>query len=259
MSYIAHEETYKDHDIKIETDDDPQDPREWDNLGTMVCFHSRYTLGDAHDHKTGQALILALVQEVTVEDKKVFGWWIDELDGWAYYNNLESLDDGEKILEKLLEIVHEHYIVLPLNLYDHSGISMSTSSFVGRAHHAEWDSGQVGWIYISKEDAKKEYGWKVLTAKRRALVEKYLTGEVEVYDAFLRGNVYGYTIEGELSDDSCWGFYPEGKNGYDYCLTEAKSIIDYEVSQKEIADAHAEIEASESSWSKLARIPEGAA
>ena len=24
------------------------DPRSWDNIGTMVCFHSRYNLGDKH-------------------------------------------------------------------------------------------------------------------------------------------------------------------------------------------------------------------
>ena len=31
-------------------DDNPDSPRNWDNLGTMVCFHNRYNLGDKHDH-----------------------------------------------------------------------------------------------------------------------------------------------------------------------------------------------------------------
>jgi len=31
-------------------------PREWDNLGTMVCFHRKYNLGDKHDFKDTTAL-----------------------------------------------------------------------------------------------------------------------------------------------------------------------------------------------------------
>lgn len=31
---------------RIERDDDPMDPREWDNVGTMFCVHSGYDLGD---------------------------------------------------------------------------------------------------------------------------------------------------------------------------------------------------------------------
>ena len=35
----------------IMDDSDPMNPREEnDNLGKMVCFHRRYSLGDKHDH-----------------------------------------------------------------------------------------------------------------------------------------------------------------------------------------------------------------
>lgn len=47
--------------------------------------------------------------------------------------------------------------ILPLYLYDHSMLSISTGCFAGRAHHAEWDSGQVGYIYIDKETATKNF------------------------------------------------------------------------------------------------------
>jgi len=37
--------------IRIEHDDDRQEtPRDWDNLGVMVCFHRNYNLGDKHDY-----------------------------------------------------------------------------------------------------------------------------------------------------------------------------------------------------------------
>ena len=48
--------------------------------------------------------------------------------------------------------------ILPLWLYDHSGPALSTASFLGRAQHTEWDSGQVGFIYMAKDTAIKELG-----------------------------------------------------------------------------------------------------
>ena len=35
--------------IEIYQDDYIPNPREWDNLGKMVCFHRNYDLGDKHD------------------------------------------------------------------------------------------------------------------------------------------------------------------------------------------------------------------
>ena len=41
--------------IKIELDTEPINPREWDNLGTMYCFHRNYILGDKKpDYMTGE-------------------------------------------------------------------------------------------------------------------------------------------------------------------------------------------------------------
>lgn len=36
------------HVIEIIQDENPESPRDWDNLGTMACFHRRYKLGDTH-------------------------------------------------------------------------------------------------------------------------------------------------------------------------------------------------------------------
>jgi hypothetical protein len=69
---------------------------------------------------------------------------------------------------------------------------------------------------------------KKLSQKHYADAKKILEGEVETYDTFLRGDVYGYVIENnqpsEEYEDSCWGMY-----GYDYCLSEAKAVIDHKV------------------------------
>jgi hypothetical protein len=49
-------------------------------------------------------------------------------------------------------------IVLPVYMYDHSGITINTTGF-----SCGWDSGQVGIIYISRKDAIKEWGKKICT------------------------------------------------------------------------------------------------
>jgi len=42
---------YKGYKIKIYQDEDPESPREWDNLGTMLCEYRGYDLGDVKESK----------------------------------------------------------------------------------------------------------------------------------------------------------------------------------------------------------------
>lgn len=153
--------------LVIETyfDESPESPREeWDNLGKMVCFHKRYNLGDSdHDFNSGN------------------------YDGWQ-----ELAEDIEETQGPLAAI-------LPLYLYDHSGITISTGSF-----SCPWDSGQAGFIFISQETMKQE-GIEEKDA------EKLLRSEVAVYDDYLTGQVFGYIVKDADGEelDSCWGFYGE--------------------------------------------------
>lgn len=98
---------------------------------------------------------------------------------------------------------HPEAIMLPLYLYDHSGVTMRTSAFVD-----PWDSGQVGYIYIDLDTMREEYG--EITIGTIDLATKVLQGEVEEFDSYLRGEVYGYRVleAGEVVD-SCWGYYDE--------------------------------------------------
>lgn len=161
--------------LKIYQDTDTDSPRDWDNLGRMVCFHRRYNLGDKHDYKQSD-----------------FKSWV-ELES-------ELMKQGATI-------------IMPLYLYDHSGITISTAPFSCR-----WDSGQVGFIYCTREDIKKNWNIKKVTQEKREHARRILEGEVKTYDQFLTGEVYGFVIEkevkcdecGHIEDDhidSCWGFY----------------------------------------------------
>ena len=104
-------------------------------------------------------------------------------------------------------------IALPLYMYDHSGITIRTHPF-----NCPWDSGQVGYIYVTKEDVRKEWNVKRISSKLKKKIIDILEAEIEVYDQWGRGDVYGFVLSKKCSCnecnhehddviDSCWGFY----------------------------------------------------
>jgi hypothetical protein len=205
--------------LKIEQDNDPSSPRdEWDNLGTMVCWHNRYTLGDEQPKENPGEYRLTIAEEYRPELEERLDRECEKLRdaiGSPYGSRewLQAHKEVDNYAEARVDrVLSQHIIELPLYLYDHGGITMRTGTF-----GCPWDSGQVGFIYVRVADVKAEYGWKTLTKARRKKIEEYLTAEVRTYDDYLTGQVYGYTVErldnatGEWDEvDSCWGFF-----GYD--------------------------------------------
>ena len=138
---------------------------------------------------------------------------------------------GDKKIDGDWTISRRDNIVLPVYIYQHGGITINTTGF-----HCDWDSGQVGWIYISRKDAVANWGKVRCTKAIEKRARNYLVGEVETLDNFFTGNVYGYVIEyPDGSEDSCWGYYPDHneKPAYKGCLKEAQGIVDYWVSKQE--------------------------
>ena len=100
---------------------------------------------------------------------------------------------------------------LPLYIYEHGNITIKTSPF-----SCQWDSGQVGFIYISKENAEKN-----------GIMKPYelLEHEVKIYDYYIKGETYGAMIfyrDGELID-SQFGYFGDT----DEVINEAKGMIDH--------------------------------
>lgn len=107
----------------------------------------------------------------------------------------------------------------PFYAYIHGGIVIRAGE--SNPFHCEWDSGFAGFAYITRESVRKLMGWEVITKKRKAELESYMLQDVEMYNSYLQGNVYGYTItypNGEI--DSCGGFYCD----LDEVIEEAKSL-----------------------------------
>lgn len=188
----------------IETDEDPWDPREWDNLGTMVCWHNRYTLGDEQPKSDPETWRIELAMkyepDLDLKIEKLSNSW-NSL-GKDYQER--SIAHETKLKRLVDTVLDKHVLMLPLYLYDHSGITMSTSGF-----NCRWDSGKVGYIYADLEKFKKEFGWTQLSRQRKFYIATELTNEVKTYDQFLTGEVYRYTVQDDNGDcvDSCGGFY----------------------------------------------------
>jgi hypothetical protein len=127
------------------------------------------------------------------------------------YNSWEEM-------EKAIIKAEKPAIIKPLYMYDHSGITIKTSPF-----SCPWDSGQIGFVLITKEQAKKEFAYKRITKKAIEQLDKNLEGEVKDYDAYVRGDIWGYIIEKDGEHvDSCWGFIGDA----DYCMKEAESLVE---------------------------------
>ena len=207
LDFIGESETkLSDITLKIIRDEDCESPREWDNVGTMVCWHNNYRLGDKQPDVDHESYRTGMVEEF----EPGFQDMLERLDAqWVDFSS-EGLDELEALTQKKIESrLEKYFFILPLYLYDHSGLSISTSRF-----SCGWDSGQVGFIYVSKKKAREEYGFKRLTKERIKKVYAYLESEVENYDAYLQGDAYGFIVESEKTDieDSCWGFLgPDGE------------------------------------------------
>ena len=222
--YISHGDNYiiadkagKEFLLSIVMDEDAMSPRDWDNVGTMCCWHRRYDLGDKHEFSDGTDLLLTLATGLSANDREDAEtiWW-DEHDETEPYDNPEDWSKKE-----VFGLINEKYAILPLWLYDHSGITMSCGDR-SYPYNCPFDSGQVGWIFVSKEKAFKEFGTRddagnplPLTEENwREEAEKRLETEVDVFNHYITGNVFDYKIyeigeSGEVGEiiDSCYGFY----------------------------------------------------
>ena len=186
MSGFAEERRSGEWRLRIYYDENASSPRhdcDYDTL--MVCWHPRYTLGDPSEG------YLERVNKVAALKQNIEEWRDrDGLDGAAIEARLND----------------DYGTVLPLFLFDHGGISIST----GRL--CRWDSSFVGY-FVHEDEGREEY----------------LRAELKEYDDYLRGECFGVRVarietcemghEYEIEEDSCWGFI-----GDDY---EASGLMDY--------------------------------
>lgn len=207
----------QEYTLTINVDEFPDDPRNWDNMCTIVCWHNRYNLGDKHTFNDADEFCESLCYKVLHKDHDDF-----------YHLNLQEkinmLNDSDLILIK------------PINMYEHGNITVSTSN--AYPYNDRWDAGCIGFIYITKEKILKE---TLNTAENwKETADTLIEAEMTTYDDYCRGDVYDFTLTkkvikqdvcphcGEVINEyvedeiveSCGGFYGDclEDNGIMDCL-----------------------------------------
>ena len=160
--------------LRIYPDTDYDNPRDWCNAWKFCFFHNKYTM-----------------PEESGLDLKT-----------SHYT---SFDKMIHFVERKLKPA----LILPVYMYDHSGIGLSLGNG-SYPFNCPWDSGMIGFAYIRKRELRKEWGAGD-EAKEKA--KKYLLGELETYEQYINGSVYGFVKEDAdcVELGSCWGFF-----GYDH-------------------------------------------
>lgn len=175
-------------------DEDPPNPRrDYDPLATFVCDHKSYDLGDTNLKKlTGYDVPGFLGTEAHVMDS----------------------------IESHIRKHHGAVVFVWLGLLDHSGLHIYEGGGASPFDPGGWDSGTIGFAFVSRETVIYEYGED--TAETRETALSALRGEIETYDMYMRGDVYGYQVvdDDEEVVDSLWGIY-----GYQNALKELEEAL----------------------------------
>lgn len=201
-------ETYEHKGVTVEIhwDDNPSEhsnPRQNDgNLTTMVCWHPDYVLGDKQfTNGDGCGAV-----ETRVDN-----------------DNYRSM----RHLARCIELIDHGICILPLYLYDHSGISISaghTNPFDNPT--VRTDESMIGFVYTTHARIDELCGTDGPAAPSyhsAEWIQQQVLAEVKEYDSYLRGEVYGYVIDpGGPDEDACWGFVGDD----DYVKQEANAAAE---------------------------------
>lgn len=180
---------YKGHTIRINPSEaDSDSPREYEPYGTFKMFHHTYDFGDANSPKINHG----------------------DFSGWD---------------EMKAHIIKEHKAkaILPVYMYDHSSRTISTEPFP-----YPFDSGQVGFIWVTEEEILKGCGRKTLTKKLIEDAEGYLKSEISTMNQYINDDCYGYVIDPEDEDDEEGAFeeYAGGIYDIESAESDARACID---------------------------------
>ena len=238
-------------------------PRDAANIGTMCVSYNRYNLGDEEIKDI----------EFEIECPKCEGagetdHWIVGIHSTAERLAIGSYEDAQEFLDNLPDVESGKYyieplgcdrchgegqipvnpveyfkrergarVVLPLSVYEHSGITM----FVGHQDYffdpGGWDTSYVGFIFDTPEGIKECMG-DAATISDEEITEA-LEAEVKLYASYLEGDVTYYRVEDEETgyDESCGGYVGDSDYCESECIESLKHAIEKRLSEiKERAD-----------------------
>ena len=165
--------------VKVYYDPDPEQPLETMDDTKFFAIHRRYELIIGGYNFISMSELLKSMIETYVPE--------------SYRKRLFNKSENPDFVDDIISFINKYAYVLPVYLYDHSGLCLSTSPF-----SCPWDSGQVGFVAIRKKDwSIKDGNWV-----------DYLNSIIKVQDYYINGNVFGFIKETEDGEwiDYCWGY-----------------------------------------------------
>ena len=170
--------------LSFHQDNDSEDPRHWDPPATMLCWSKRYSLGDKHNYDTINDALYSLCEQYGLDAETIC-----------------KFQDGDKSPkqrdQRIMDELKEHVCIKFIYMFDHSGITISVDDF-----RDAWDSGVVGIIYMDKQTTldnfpnADEVSWYMIA-------EQHLRDEVNEYDQWINGDIYGYCLEKLVKCEHC--------------------------------------------------------
>jgi len=153
---VGEKMSYREFVIETSIDEDPLDPREDEPVSMIFGETRRMQFSDAE-----------VARNISTKD----------------------CADWAAVHAKIKEI-YKPCVCYDLYALIHSGVWLSMGSF-----NDPWDSGQVGFIFTTKERIKNLLGWTKLTKQRISELEKIFKKELDNYTAYINGSVYYITAQ----------------------------------------------------------------
>lgn len=253
----------KEWNALIRQDEMASNPRDEENLAVFALFgHKRYRLpqedGTQNFDEFWDEMMSRLVRDEDLarelKEGNISSFSLEKSDdGWSLFDqeaaciyHLDS-DSAREIADYMHELMYtedkaklcrkygeEKVFILPVWMYEHSGISLS-AGVRSYPYNDPWDSGCLGYAYVWRDVIEANFGhvddWK-------AKAEEIIQSEIETYSSYLNGDCWGYELysrddaseEWEETDESCWGFYGNDleENGMVDCIGHGLSEAIYE-------------------------------
>lgn len=206
-------------------------PRDWSNVGTMAVSYNGYNLGDENIKEIdfvqdcdrcqgmgGRTYTIPVGdddddRDVPVTCAKCNG------NGWFDMHPVEYLkkERGARV-------------VLPLTVYEHSGITMQVGKVGDYPFDSQgWDTSFVGFIFDTPEGVTQCIG----DSANDEEIKNALLSEVTVYASYLEGDVTWWSVQDEETDfqEGCGGYVGEHKHTEEECFQALERAIEARVKE----------------------------
>lgn len=208
---------YKGFTIEIHYDDTPNDPRDWDNMGTLLM----------NGRNTGRIWEEPCISQRSLDDESYGG---DDDWGWPL------------VIREVIEDLDAR-VILPFEYIDYGsngcalkprGQTLTVAK--GRVPHRDVLREQYdrisGIMYVTHDKLGEEYGTQRISKSIMDRALLCLRGELATMSLYFNNACYGYIVKNEYGTnlDACWGLYSYDDGYYDdgmtFALAEAKLAAD---------------------------------